>query len=74
VTRYFLTHYLDGLRAFSISPPRESDYEECGAFHSRAAQSGLVRVVDDHQSSVRLSTSTRTASSVRVQVKSVSFL
>jgi type IV secretion system protein VirB8 len=33
VTRYFLTHYISVCERFNLSTA-ESDYEECGAFHS----------------------------------------
>jgi type IV secretion system protein VirB8 len=33
VTRYFLTHYVNTCERFNY-PTAESDYEECGAFHS----------------------------------------
>ena len=33
VTRYFLTHYLTVCERFNFATA-ESDYEECGAFHS----------------------------------------
>jgi len=36
VTRYFLTHYVAVCERFNFSTA-ESDYEECGAFHSRSA-------------------------------------
>jgi hypothetical protein len=49
VTRYFLTHYLTVCERFNFATA-ESDYEECGAFHSRATQSGVVRLVDRNQS------------------------
>jgi type IV secretion system protein VirB8 len=71
VTRYFLTHYLTVCERFNFATA-ESDYEECGAFHS--AQRNQVWYA--------LWTATNPASplnvykdggSVRVQVKSVSF-
>ena len=33
MTRYFLTHYVTVCERFNFSTA-ESDYEECGAFHS----------------------------------------
>jgi type IV secretion system protein VirB8 len=71
VTRYFLTHYLSTCERFNYSTA-ESDYEECGAFHS----------AQRNQSWYALWTATnplsplnihKDGSSVRVQVKSVSF-
>ena len=41
VTRYLLDHYVTVCERFNFATA-ESDYEECGAFHSAAAQSGLV--------------------------------
>ena len=35
VTRYFLTHYVTVCERFDFATA-ESDYEECGAFHSAA--------------------------------------
>ena len=42
VTRYFLTHYVTICERFNFSTA-ESDYEECGAFHSprSAIRSGM---------------------------------
>jgi type IV secretion system protein VirB8 len=71
VTRYFLSHYLTVCERFNFATA-ESDYEECGAFHS----------AQRNQAWYALWTTTNPASplnlykdgtSVRVQVKSVSF-
>jgi type IV secretion system protein VirB8 len=71
VTRYFLTHYLTVCERFNFATA-ESDYEECGAFHS----------VQRNQAWYALWTATNPASplnvhkdgsTVRVQVNSVSF-
>jgi len=71
VTRYFLTHYLMVCERFNFATA-ESDYEECGAFHS----------AQRNQAWFALWTTTNPASplnvhkdggTVRVQVSSVSF-
>jgi type IV secretion system protein VirB8 len=71
VTRYSLSHYLTVCERFNFATA-ESDYEECGAFHS----------AQRNQAWYALWTTTNPASplnvykdgtSVRVQVKSVSF-
>jgi type IV secretion system protein VirB8 len=71
VTRYFLSHYVTVCERFNFSTA-ESDYEECGAFHS--AQRNQVWyaqwVATNPASPLNVY---KDGSSVRVQVKSVSF-
>jgi type IV secretion system protein VirB8 len=71
VTRYFLTHYVTVCERFNFTTA-ESDYEECGAFHT----------AQRNQASYALWTATNPASplnlykdgtSLRAQVASVSF-
>lgn len=71
VTRYFLTHYLSVCERFNFATA-ESDYEECGAFHSAArnqewsalwARSNPASPLNVH----------RNGETVRVQVRSVTF-
>ena len=51
VTRYFLTHYVSVCERFNFSTA-ESDYEECGAFHSAQRNQAWYRPVDADQSGV----------------------
>jgi type IV secretion system protein VirB8 len=71
VTRYFLSHYLTVCERFNFATA-ESDYEECGAFHS--AQRNQVWYAQwtatNPASPLNIY---KDGSSVRVQVKSVSF-
>jgi type IV secretion system protein VirB8 len=71
VTRYFLTHYLTVCERFNFATA-ESDYEECGAFHSaqrNQAWFALWTATNPH-SPLNLH---KDGSSVRVQVNAVSF-
>ena len=71
VTRYFLAHYLTVCERFNFATA-ESDYEECGAFHS--AQRNQVWFAQwtatNPLSPLNLH---KDGSSIRVQVNSVSF-
>ncbi len=49
VTRYFLDHYVTVCERFNFATA-ESDYEECGAFHTRRAQPGVVCGLGQDQS------------------------
>ena len=71
VTRYFLTHYLTVCERFNFATA-ESDYEECGAFHSpqRNQVWYALWTATNPASPLNLH---KDGSSVRVQVKSVSF-
>ncbi len=71
VTRYFLTHYVTTCERFNFSTA-ESDYEECGAFHSaRRNQLWCAQwAATNPASPLNLY---KDGSTVRVQVESVSF-
>ncbi len=71
VTRYFLTHYLTVCERFNFATA-ESDYEECGAFHSPQRNQAWFAMwtATNPQSPLNLH---KDGSSVRVQVNSVSF-
>jgi type IV secretion system protein VirB8 len=71
VTRYFLTHYLDVCERFNFATA-ESDYEECGAFHSPQRNQAWYALwtVTNPASPLNVH---KDGSSVRVQVTSVSF-
>jgi type IV secretion system protein VirB8 len=71
VTRYFLSHYLTVCERFNFATA-ESDYEECGAFHSaQRNQSWYAQwTVTNPASPLNIY---KDGSSVRVQVNSVSF-
>jgi type IV secretion system protein VirB8 len=71
VTRYFLTHYLTVCERFNFASA-ESDYEECGAFHSaQRNQIWYARWTATNPASPL--NVYKDGTSVRVQVKSVSF-
>jgi type IV secretion system protein VirB8 len=71
VNRYFLTHYV-GLRERYFYAFAESDYQEIGAFHSPQLNQEWVELwnANNPQSPVNLY---KDGTTVRVQVKSVSF-
>jgi len=71
VTRYFLTHYVSVCERFNFSTA-ESDYEECGAFHSAQRNQAWYALwtATNPNSPLNLH---KDGSSVRVQVSSVSF-
>lgn len=71
VTRYFLTHYVSVCERFNFSTA-ESDYEECGAFHSAQRNQAWYALwtATNPNSPLNLH---KDGSSVRVQVTSVSF-
>ncbi len=71
VTRYFLSHYVTVCERFNFATA-ESDYEECGAFHSaRRNQAWYAQwTATNPASPLNLY---KDGSSARVQVKSVSF-
>jgi type IV secretion system protein VirB8 len=71
VTRYFLTHYLSVCERFNFATA-ESDYEECGAFHSaqRNQTWSALWATSNPASPLNLH---KDGSIVRVQVNSVSF-
>ncbi len=71
VTRYFLAHYVSVCERFNFSTA-ESDYEECGAFHSAQRNQAWYALwtATNPDSPLNLH---KDGSSVRVQVTSVSF-
>jgi len=71
VTRYFLTHYLTVCERFNFATA-ESDYEECGAFHSAQRNQAWFAewTATNPHSPLNLH---KDGSTVRVQVNSVSF-
>jgi type IV secretion system protein VirB8 len=71
VTRYFLTHYLTVCERFNFSTA-ESDYEECGAFHSAQRNQAWYALWTATNPASPLNIY-KDGSSVRVQVKSVTF-
>jgi type IV secretion system protein VirB8 len=71
VTRYFLTHYLTVCERFNFATA-ESDYEECGAFHSAQRNQAWFALWTATNPASPLNVY-KDGSSVRVQVESVSF-
>jgi type IV secretion system protein VirB8 len=71
VTRYFLTHYLTVCERFNFATA-ESDYEECGAFHSAQRNQAWYALWTATNPASPLNVY-KDGSSVRVQVESVSF-
>ncbi len=71
VTRYFLTHYTTVCERFNFATA-ESDYEECGAFHSAARNQAWYAQWTASNPASPLNVH-KDGSSVRVQVTSVSF-
>lgn len=71
VTRYFLTHYLTVCERFNF-PTAESDYEECGAFHSAQRNQAWYAQWTATNPASPLNVY-KDGSTVRVQVTSVSF-
>jgi type IV secretion system protein VirB8 len=71
ITRYFLTHYLTVCERFTFATA-ESDYEECGAFHSAQRNQAWYALWTATNPASPLNIY-KDGSSVRVQVKSVTF-
>ncbi len=71
ITRYFLSHYLTVCERFNFSTA-ESDYEECGAFHSAQRNQAWYAEWSATNPASPLNVH-KDGSSVRVQVVSVSF-
>jgi type IV secretion system protein VirB8 len=71
MTRYFLTHYVSVCERFNFATA-ESDYEECGAFHSAQRNQSWYALWNptNPQSPLNVYKDGRT---IRVQVQSVSF-
>ncbi|GMU68381.1 MAG: hypothetical protein AMXMBFR37_07140 [Steroidobacteraceae bacterium] len=71
VTRYFLSHYVATCERFTQATA-ESDYEECGAFHTaQRNQAWLAQWTPDNPDSPL--NRYKDGSTVRVQVKAVTF-
>ena len=71
VTRYFLTHYVTVCERFYFATA-ESDYEECGAFHSGQRNQAWYALWATTNPASPLNVH-KDGSTVRVQVNSVSF-
>jgi type IV secretion system protein VirB8 len=71
VTRYFLTHYVAVCERFNFSTA-ESDYEECGAFHSASRNQAWSALWAAANPSSPINVH-KDGSTVRVQISSVSF-
>jgi len=71
VTRYFLTHYITVCERFNFATA-ESDYEECGAFHSAQRNQAWYALWTATNPASPLNVH-KDGSTVRVQVNSVSF-
>jgi type IV secretion system protein VirB8 len=71
VTRYFLTHYVSICERFNFSTA-ESDYEECGSFHSAQRNQAWYSAWAATNPASPLNVH-KDGSSVRVQVQAVSF-
>lgn len=71
VTRYFLTHYVTQCERFNFSTA-ESDYEECGAFHSAQRNQAWYALWNPSNPASPLNVH-KDGSTVGVQVESVSF-
>jgi type IV secretion system protein VirB8 len=71
VTRYFLSHYVSVCERFNFSTA-ESDYEECGAFHSAQRNQAWYASWNSTNPNSPLNLH-KDGSTVRVQVNSVSF-
>jgi type IV secretion system protein VirB8 len=71
VTRYFLSHYVTVCERFNFATA-ESDYEECGAFHSAQRNQAWYAAWSPTNPQSPLNVY-KDGSSVRVQVEAVSF-
>jgi type IV secretion system protein VirB8 len=71
VTRYLLTHYVTVCERFNYATA-ESDYEECGAFHTAQRNAAWYALWNPNNPGSPLNTY-KDGSSVRAQVTSVSF-
>ncbi|HTT07025.1 MAG TPA: type IV secretion system protein [Steroidobacteraceae bacterium] len=72
VTRYFLTHYVMVCQRFNLSTA-ESDYEECGAFHTARTNQSWAALWSRSNPLSPLNLH-RDGSEVSVQIESVSFI
>jgi type IV secretion system protein VirB8 len=71
ITRYFLTHYITICERFNLATA-ESDYEECGAFHSARRNETWSALWNRSNPSSPLNIH-KDGTTVRAQVESVSF-
>jgi type IV secretion system protein VirB8 len=71
VTRYLLTHYITVCERFNFATA-ESDYEECGAFHTAARNAAWYAAWSPNNPSSPLNLY-RDGSSIRSEVNAVSF-
>lgn len=71
VTRYFLDHYVSTCERFNFSTA-ESDYEECGAFHTAARNQAWYQLWAKTNPSSPLNVY-KDGSTLRAQVSSISF-
>ena len=71
VTRYFLTHYVTVCERFNFASA-ESDYEECGAFHTAQRNQAWYAMWTPSNPASPLNVH-KDGSTARVQVESVSF-
>jgi type IV secretion system protein VirB8 len=71
VTRYFLNHYISVCERFNLVTA-ESDYEECGAFHTSQRNQAWYALWNTNNPRSPLNLH-KDGSSVRVEVESVSF-
>jgi type IV secretion system protein VirB8 len=71
VTRYFLTHYITVCERFNLSTA-ESDYEECGAFHTAQRNQAWYALWTPTNPKSPLNLH-KDGSSIRAEVESVSF-
>lgn len=71
VTRYFLTHYVSVCERFNLVTA-ESDYEECGSFHTAQRNQAWYALWNTNNPRSPLNTH-KDGSSVRAEVESVSF-
>ena len=72
VTRYFLTHYVTVCERFNLATA-ESDYEECGAFHT-AHRNQVWAALWSRTNPLSPLNLHRDGSEVSVQIESVSFI
>ncbi len=71
VSRYFLTHYITTCERFNFATA-ESDYEECGAFHSARRNQTWAALWNKNNPASPLNVH-KDGSTVRAEVESVSF-
>ena len=71
ITRYLLTHYVTVCERFNFATA-ESDYEECGSFHTAQRNQAWYALWNPNNPASPLNTY-KDGSSVRAQVNSVSF-